>query len=296
MRNELRTIITFILLMVAAPSAYAEGCSFDTKKIGIGKLGYYESDGRLNAVSKARKMVLSRSDSDNANFAFYFPAASSRKGGMLLVKVIDYVDTENDGKLPDYVYLSRSASKRYAWFGRFVLSDVKKLELGKARTSVLEYQLANSLIERINPTGDLARFLESYAVGKINRDVFSKELRKRIFFAFEDVILNLDEKKRRALNVALANIPTESFVRKALAKAVSDDTFLKPSVTSKKYIKNLQARLYYYGNMGEGSGLNVCFKHSPDSSVTRSRFVVVDNDADGGRRAEEFGSFDVEWR
>lgn len=288
-------LVAYAISLIGFP-AFAGTCSVDARATGANRLGYYDIDGHLISVSKRSRMALRRSDSKSGEFAFYFPMATSRKGGMLLIKVIDYVDGRPDVHLPKNIQLSRSASKRYEWFGRYFLRDVKQLKLGTASASVLEYQLVNSLVERINPTGDLAKFLQSYAVGKVNRDIFSKELKKRVYFAFEDVILNLNDRQRRALNVAISNIPDGSFVRTAYAKIVSDSNFLKPHVSSVNYIDNLQARLYYYEARKAGSGLNVCFKHQPNSNVTRTRFVVVDNDAEDGKKAIKLGSYEINWR
>lgn len=292
----LKKVLAVLTLSVFPVSAFGADCSFDVRSLGPNNLGFFSAGGAVIASARKGRITLRKKAAGNSSFGFFFPAAKEREGGMLLVKIVDFTSNEGEGSPPNKVRLSRSASKRYSFLGRFRLEDVQRLDLGTASASVLEYQLAHLLVDRINLTGDLAKFHANYAVGNTNRSTYSKELEKRINFAFRDVMLNLDSKKRRALQVAISNVAGNDVVKEAIAKTIGNSGLSQPSVSPAKSIRNLEARLYYYNDhLKAGSGLSICFKHKPGNSITRSRVVVVDNDVDGGRRSRELGAFEITW-
>jgi hypothetical protein len=268
-------------------------CLSDAKTAGVNKLAIFSEKGKLLRGEDSGKISLSSSLSSHLRFGFYLPSSRGREGGMLLIKVTDFATVGTKPDVPARVHLSRSASKRYSWFKKFRMVDVAGLNINSSSVSVLEYQLVHLLKERINLTGDLLKFHREYTVGSRNKSTYRRDLRQRILFAFEDVLLNLPEEKRKILLLAISNVSQEKLIPDAVAKVIGQVD--KPAISAVSPISNLESRLYYYEKIDAGGGLNFCFEHRPNIGVLATKFEIVDVDPDEDGGAERLVNLRVNW-
>lgn len=272
----MRTIITTVLFLFSTITfGYAQVCNISSAQIDSGHLAHFDKNWNLISKTGNRKKITVKTDSKKTRLGLRFTNRTKIEAGMYLVKFID-MGKDKTNEYPDEVNISRTKSKRFAYFGKFKIKDLPSLHIDSSSVKTLQYQLAHLIVNELNLTGVLKDFHRSYASGGMNKKTFHKELESRIKYAFKDIKLNLPKDKRKVLNLALNNISDSSYFVDAVAKEYGFDISQgpKPALTSKSQIKKLEARHFYYGPQNPGSHLNICIYKSVKPGTVRSTVEV----------------------
>lgn len=294
------TFFVSAILTCLTSFAVAATCNIGDRGLRTKNLGLFNNDWELVAQSNRQRKITIDRTVKSARLGIEIPTLRARPAGMILVKVTDFgIGEGGTNNIPESVRLSRTESKRYAWFRRINKVDVKRLDLERASARTLEYTLAHLLLDRLNLTGDLRQFHASYASAGRNKDTYQKEIERRMIYAFDDIMLNLPRDQRTSLRVALSNISQNEFVQDTIAKVIPEISDIQvPKLSTEADILGLEARHFYHEPLQSGQKIQVCLRKRPTPGAITSKLEVYDLTSDQvGTRGEPslVNTFEIKW-